>query len=164
MALRKCSRCGLEAHTDAELEQFTTCRSCKHGKRNLCKACNNARNKEYYQDHHETRLQAFKTWRKINPDYSKEHGKKWRLENLEHVKAYEKERGLRTIRFKGKPIRYQENPRTNICQLCKRKYPEELKRQTCIHHVIYNEEDPLAWTLELCVSCHMKIHNTNRKK
>lgn len=38
-ALRKCTKCGLEAHTHKDLALFTNNPSCKYKKANLCKEC-----------------------------------------------------------------------------------------------------------------------------
>ena len=62
------------------------------------------------------------------------------------------------INFKGKQITLAENPRTNKCQHCGKSYPEDLKRQTSMHHRFYDEENPLIGTIELCTSCHMTEH------
>lgn len=68
------------------------------------------------------------------------------------------------INFLGKHIRLKKNPRTNICTKCGHKYPEELKQQTSIHHEIYDRQNPLAHTIELCKPCHNRLHNTLRRK
>lgn len=48
--LRKCIKCGLEAHTREELEQFSKSEHGKHGRMNICKPC---KSKESIQYHHE---------------------------------------------------------------------------------------------------------------
>ncbi len=63
----------------------------------------------------------------------------------------------RTIWFLGKNILLKENPRTNVCSECGRSYPEELKRQTSMHHDLYDPKNPIAHTTELCGSCHIKL-------
>lgn len=40
-ALRVCRGCGLEAHTEEELESFRKLKSGRHGRRNVCKRCYN---------------------------------------------------------------------------------------------------------------------------
>lgn len=37
--LRKCTECGLEAHTEQELDLFKPNKKSKHGRRNICKKC-----------------------------------------------------------------------------------------------------------------------------
>lgn len=41
--LRKCSKCGKEAHTLEDLELFTKDKTCKYGVLNVCKDCTNAK-------------------------------------------------------------------------------------------------------------------------
>lgn len=53
------------------------------------------------------------------------------------------------IKFMGKVILLDRNPRTGICSKC------GVKRVTNLHHLLYDELDPLAYTIELCQSCHM---------
>lgn len=43
MALRECIDCGLEAHTEEDLEKFMKDAKSKHGRINLCKECLNKR-------------------------------------------------------------------------------------------------------------------------
>jgi hypothetical protein len=39
MPLRECRYCGLEAHTEEDLSQFSPCKKSKHGKKNVCFPC-----------------------------------------------------------------------------------------------------------------------------
>lgn len=66
----------------------------------------------------------------------------------------------RRITFKGKQFYLVDNPRTNICSNCGKKYPEELIRQTDLHHIIYDNDNPILNTIELCLSCHTKLHRS----
>jgi len=36
-------------------------------------------------------------------------------------------------------------------------------KKTNLHHVKYDHSDPLAWTIEVCNSCHWQIDENNRK-
>ena len=47
--LRKCAKCGLEAHTKDELELFVKEEGCKHGRRQLCYLCNTKRVAEWQE-------------------------------------------------------------------------------------------------------------------
>jgi len=67
------------------------------------------------------------------------------------------------IWFKGKRIGFDENPRSNVCSKCGKKYPEDLKQQTHIHHIKYDSKNPLAHTIELCGSCHGIAHGDRRR-
>ena len=82
------------------------------------------------------------------------------MKSKEETAQMFKEYNSRRIEFKGKNISFKENPRTNVCSVCGRKYPDELKEQTCIHHIKYDPENPLANTVELCRSCHLSIHHS----
>lgn len=56
----------------------------------------------------------------------------------------------RSIRFKDKRIIVEHPPRKGICQKCGK------KGLTNIHHEKYDLKNPLAYTIELCISCHYK--------
>ena len=75
---------------------------------------------------------------------------------------YSKKRNPRRIGFLGKRIQLKDNPRTNICTKCGRGYPGELKTQTVIHHEKYETKNILAHTIELCMSCHNRLHVRQR--
>ena len=126
-ALRKCRVCGLEAHTEQDLEKFRKEKRSRYGRDNRCKTCYNSRRRK--------------------------DGKYWSTTKLRSDRENPKKIG-----FKGKFILFKENPRTNTCSECGKKYPEQLKRQTCLHHAIYDENHPLEHTIELCNSCHTKLH------
>lgn len=55
-----------------------------------------------------------------------------------------------TLAFPGRRIRLKFNPRKGRCVCCGR------EGRTDLHHTIYDESNPLANTVELCDSCHMK--------
>ena len=65
----------------------------------------------------------------------------------------------RRIEFQGRNINFKENPRTNVCSKCGKKYPDKLKEQTSMHHQEYDPKNPLANTVELCRSCHLSHHH-----
>jgi hypothetical protein len=64
----------------------------------------------------------------------------------------------RRLTFKGKLIHLPEEFRINKCSECGKVYPDGLKQRTQIHHIKYDENDVLKSTIELCRSCHMKLH------
>ncbi len=78
----------------------------------------------------------------------------------QRMKVLSRNCNSKRIEFQGKNISFKENPRTNVCSVCGRKYPDELKEQTCIHHTKYDPEHPLDNTVELCRSCHLSIHHS----
>jgi hypothetical protein len=130
MALRVCRSCGLEAKTETELDLFVTNFPSRYGHSNLCKRCAST---------------YLKQWA------STKHGKIIRDQNT-------RKQAPRKLRFKDKIIRVLTPPRKNVCELCGKKYPEELKSQTHIHHEEYDPDNPLIHTKELCRSCHAKVH------
>jgi hypothetical protein len=54
------------------------------------------------------------------------------------------------IHYKGKDICLSFNPRKGICTKCGK------EGKTQLHHEEYDDNDVLAHTVELCVSCHSK--------
>jgi CO dehydrogenase/acetyl-CoA synthase alpha subunit len=115
--LRKCIYCGLEAHTEKDLELFVANKPSLYGRNNICKKCN----KPLQEKHN----------RESNP---------------------------KRIKFHRSGLIAGDNPRTNTCSLCGRSYPKDLKIQTSIHHAKYDFEKPLSDTVEVCQSCHVKLH------
>lgn len=141
MALRICLDCGKEAFTIEDLEKFKKNKSSKHGRENLCNKCHHLR---YWTPEHRQK------WLEKNPEYHK----KWREAHPDYMTKILKKQFI----FKEKRMYPKENPRSNICSECGRSHPKDLTRQTHLHHIIYDEKNPLAWTVELCASCHVKLH------
>jgi len=136
--LRKCRICGVEAHNEEELNAFMRGKNSLYGRDNLCRECSNKLSRKggkYFE--------RVKLWRKNNPEI---------------IKAQRKKSRVNRVLILGKGVCFKENPRTNVCSICGRRYPEELKRQTSIHHYKYDPENLLAHTVELCTSCHAKDH------
>lgn len=61
-----------------------------------------------------------------------------------------KDKTSRLMWFKGKQIVLKQKPRTGICKACNR------EGLTHMHHLSYDDIDPMKFTLELCPSCHAK--------
>ena len=79
---------------------------------------------------------------------------KWNaINNPINHKVYNPKR----LRFKDKHMMLKENPRTGICSQCGARKGIECKK-TDIHHIQYDPEDPLKYTIELCPSCHRNQH------
>ena len=157
MLLRKCIFCGLEAHTQTELKKFKIAKRSKYGRENRCRKCSNKR----WPESPEKKKEYAAKWRERNPEYMK----KWIKKNPEYMKEWCKknpnywaDKLKNQFMFKGKSIYPDKNPRLNVCSECGKTYPEDLTRQTDIHHVIYDVNNPLSFTIELCQSCHMKLH------
>jgi len=70
----------------------------------------------------------------------------------------------RRIKFGDKKIYALKGlmPDDIVCEACGKTCREEraeIGRRLAYHHEIYDEKDPLAYTIILCSSCHAKLHN-----
>lgn len=70
----------------------------------------------------------------------------------------------RRIWFYGKHIQLSHNPRIGVCSNCNRSVKKGEIDQTQMHHLFYNQFDPLSNTIELCAGCHAKETWKQRKK
>ena len=66
---------------------------------------------------------------------------------------------LRQLGWKpiGRQIHVKENPRKGYCSLCPNNIYDGSCKRTHIHHFIY-DDNPLKHIIELCASCHRKMH------
>lgn len=146
--LRKCLTCGLEAHSLEELNLFIQSPNSKYKHLNRCKKCSiiRARNRlnNMTSEEYEKYKNYFRIWEKNNP--------------------IRRNRKSKKISFKKKTIYIDFVPRVNICSVCGKSYPNELKRQTDLHHLKYDENNPIAHTIELCISCHFRLHKLKNGK
>jgi len=85
-----------------------------------------------------------------SPERVREYNKQYRLDNPEKIKFLEHRRNTQRIRFRGKQIDLDHNPRTGVCTKC------GFVGYTHLHHTKYDDTDPLKYTVELCVGCHNK--------
>jgi hypothetical protein len=78
----------------------------------------------------------------------------WWCNHCYHMMTYDpvkvRKRNQTRMLFKDKVIHIGKNPRTGVCSLC------GIKTKTSMHHLIYDETNPLKHTIEICNSCHMK--------
>ena len=58
---------------------------------------------------------------------------------------------------------FDQDIRTGECYFCKKSGWSKRSTKTNLHHVLYDDSDPLAWTVEVCSSCHYFIDQNNRK-
>ncbi len=149
MALRVCRNCRREALTVEDLNLFAKKKDGKYGYRNLCKSCDNARTKQWCANNPEKRREVTRKWNQDNKEMKRKH-------YHDNIKKHRESR-RRRIGFRGKRIQLQENPRTGICVHCG-KTEEVQRRQHSIHHIIYDDSNPLDHTLELCNRCHRTLH------
>lgn len=97
-------------------------------------------------------------WAKNNPEKVKKTNDNYRKNNKEKLKAFEATRSKNRIRFKGKYIRLDHNPRIGKCSKCGRTVKSGEIQKTYMHHDKYVKSNPLAHTRELCGRCHRNEH------
>jgi len=69
----------------------------------------------------------------------------------------------RFFRFKNKRIYLGFKVRIDVCSKCKKSILKNEIRQTDLHHDIYDWNNILANTRELCSSCHSKFHHARKR-
>jgi len=60
-------------------------------------------------------------------------------------------------------IVYDQDIRTGKCYFCTKLGKAQWKQKTYLHHVFYDDSDPLAYTVEICGKCHYKADPNNKK-
>jgi len=70
-----------------------------------------------------------------------------------------------SITYHGEKRYFDQVVRTGDCYFC-HLYGRTQKyyKQTYIHHLDYDDDDPLMWTLELCSGCHYRLDHKNRRR
>jgi hypothetical protein len=68
------------------------------------------------------------------------------------------------LHFRGQKIVYDKDIRIGECLVCKRNGKAQWKPRTYLHHLFYDDSDPLAYTIEVCGKCHYKIDPNNRRQ
>lgn len=104
LPLKVCKQCGTEAYSDSDLELFKKDKSKTHGRRNICKSCDNKRTSVAYYK---------------NKEKHKEYGRK------KHLKS---KYGL-TVECYDKMLKSQDNQ----CEICKI-HVSELAKPLYIDH------------------------------
>jgi len=65
----------------------------------------------------------------------------------------------RVMRFNNKLVYALEIPRTGYCSLCPNNIYDKSCERTSMHHYDkYYDDKPLKNTIEICNSCHKKLH------
>lgn len=108
--------------------------------------------KAYYERNKTKRRAKINEWKEANPEKQLSYVKKYTMENKEKVAAYQHNYQLQSIKFKGKSIHTDHIVRKGSCQNCGK------TGLTNMHHTQYDSNNPLAHTIELCISCHNKEH------
>jgi hypothetical protein len=110
--------------------------------------------KQYYLDNKEKIKERGKKYYYDNKEKCKTVRKKYRDENKEKVRKWVKEwRQNHHLVFLGKQITLDNIERTLLCICCR------FQGSTDLHHLKYDLNDPLKYTVELCGSCHALWHH-----
>jgi len=59
---------------------------------------------------------------------------------------------------------FDKDIRTGICHFCKKSTMKKEITRTVLHHLKYDDLNPLDWTVEICLSCHYKVDEKNKKR
>jgi len=68
------------------------------------------------------------------------------------------------LHYHGEKIVYDQDIRIGECLVCKRNGKAQWRPITYLHHLFYDDSDPLAYTIEVCGKCHYKIDPNNRRQ
>jgi len=66
--------------------------------------------------------------------------------------------------FDGRLIVWDQDIKTGECFFCKKACRTQVSQKTILHHLKYDNSDPLAWTLEICTWCHTQVDFKNKMK
>jgi len=69
----------------------------------------------------------------------------------------------RTLTTGGRKYFFPAEIKTGVCYFCKKEGRGQKSRRTALHHIKYNNDDILEWTIEVCNSCHSQIDPRNKK-
>jgi len=69
----------------------------------------------------------------------------------------------RTMTWNKKKLSFDHPIKTGVCYFCKRHGRLQMAKSTALHHVKYDNNDPLDWTIEVCTKCHYQIDKGNKK-
>ena len=69
----------------------------------------------------------------------------------------------RNMTWHKRKLFFDHEIKTGVCYFCKRDARAQRSRSTVLHHVKYNNDDPLDWTIEVCTKCHYQIDKDNKK-
>ena len=69
----------------------------------------------------------------------------------------------RSLTWHKKQIFFDQEIKTGMCFFCYKEGRAQRSRITVLHHVKYDYQDPLEWTIEVCTKCHYHIDPYNKK-
>lgn len=67
------------------------------------------------------------------------------------------------LTYKGQKIIFDQDIRKGECYFCKKYGWYKRSTRTFLHHVLYDDSNPILWTIEVCGSCHYWIDKNNRR-
>jgi len=94
---------------------------------------------------------------RYNREYTKNHPEV-RQKFLDTHPDYQKNANKKQIRFKGKSTYLGYNPRIGVCSKCGKSVKDSEINYTHLHHLKYDDNNPVKHTIELCIPCHRKEH------
>jgi len=117
IVLRKCNHCGLEAHTEDDLDLFVKSKNSKYGHSNFCKECDKAIGKNWYKGNKERKATTCKKWYEANKERRIEAARKWqkanpekRYEETKRKWAKENPHKINAISAKRRAVKLQATP------------------------------------------------------
>ncbi len=69
----------------------------------------------------------------------------------------------RSITYRDEKRYFDQVVRTDECYFCKKEDRKQRSEKTLLHHLKYDDSHPLAWTLEICTSCHYRVDKNAKK-
>ena len=70
----------------------------------------------------------------------------------------------KTMTYLGQKKYFDQDIRIGECYFCKKEGRAQKSAITYLHHVNYDHKDYLAWTIEVCASCHYHVDGYLREK
>ncbi len=68
------------------------------------------------------------------------------------------------LKYRGRNMVFDKDIKTGACQFCEKLTKKKKYTRTVLHHLKYQDSDPLAWTVEICPSCHYKVDEKNKNR
>ncbi|MCZ6583847.1 MAG: hypothetical protein O6746_02955 [Thaumarchaeota archaeon] len=66
------------------------------------------------------------------------------------------------LNYRGIKMTFARDIRKGICSFCKKSVRLGEIKMTALHHIQYDDLEPLAWTVEVCTICHYKLHHPDK--
>jgi len=70
----------------------------------------------------------------------------------------------RTMTWHKKKLFFDHEIKTGVCYFCDREGKAQGSKSTALHHILYNNDNPLEWTIEVCIKCHSKVDPNNMRQ